>query len=49
MQSRPSRMTKMPTRALVLQVIARADAGKAGADDQDVEMFRSVRPGPWSD
>jgi hypothetical protein len=26
-------------RALFLQVIARADAGEAGADDQDVEMF----------
>src|SRR5580704_8641764 len=27
------------TRALVLQMIARADAGKAGADNQHVEMF----------
>ena len=26
-------------RALLLQVIARADAGQARADDQDVEMF----------
>ena len=25
--------------ALLLQVIARADAGQAGADDQDVEVF----------
>ena len=25
--------------AILLQVIARADAGQAGADDQDVEMF----------
>ena len=26
-------------RAFLLQVIAGADAGEAGADDQDVEMF----------
>ena len=26
-------------RAFLLQVIARADAGEAGADDQDVEVF----------
>src|SRR6476619_1248801 len=26
-------------RALFLQMIARADAGKPGADDEDVEMF----------
>ena len=30
---------KALARALLLQVIARADAGQAGADDQDVEMF----------
>ena len=39
MQSRPSRIDVALARALLLQVIARADAGQAGADDQDVEMF----------
>ena len=32
-------------RALLLQVIARADAGQAGADDEDVEMFCRVGHG----
>ena len=32
-------------RAFLLQVIARADAGQAGADDQDVEMFCRVGHG----
>ena len=39
MQSRPSRIDVALARAFLLQVIARADAGQAGADDQDVEMF----------
>ncbi len=32
-------------RALLLEVIGRADAGDAGADDQHVEMFGLLRSG----